>query len=396
MTKHFQAKILTTTMGVDLIEVDAMDEDEARRFVESSGARLLTLKQTGSTGFGKSNQKSFNLPVFNQQLHSLLEAGQTVVDAIEVLGKNDKRGRHRAIYDTLLQALQHGNQLSDAMAKLPSAFPTLYVAMVKASETTGTVRSSIQRFMQYQRQVNEIRSKLVAAATYPAILLGVGFLVISFLMLYVLPRFSAVYDDVGSGRNASMGFVQIWGTFVRNNTLIAWSGFLLGSAVIVGLVFHPAVRGLLYRKLLTTPWIGEKVWILQLARMYRTLGMLLRSGVSVLAAMRMTQASLPTAMQADLQTAIQSVSEGKTISSVLADCGLSTEIAQRLLVAGESSGNLDEMMERIADFYDQETSTWIDTAGRLIEPILMVGIGLVIGAIVLMLYSPIFDLANIV
>jgi general secretion pathway protein F len=161
-------------------------------------------------------------------------------------------------------------------------------------------------------------------------------------------------------------------------------------------VFHPAVRGLLYRKLLTTPWIGEKVWILQLARMYRTLGMLLRSGVSVLAAMRMTQASLPTAMQADLQTAIQSVSEGKTISSVLADCGLSTEIAQRLLVAGESSGNLDEMMERIADFYDQETSTWIDTAGRLIEPILMVGIGLVIGAIVLMLYSPIFDLANIV
>jgi general secretion pathway protein F len=124
--------------------------------------------------------------------------------------------------------------------------------------------------------------------------------------------------------------------------------------------------------------------------------MLLRSGVSVLAAMCMTQASLPTAMQADLQLAIQSVSEGKTISSVLSDCGLSTEIAQRLLVAGESSGNLDEMMERIADFYDLETSTWIDTAGRLIEPILMVGIGLVIGAIVLMLYSPIFDLANIV
>lgn len=396
MTKHFRAKILTTSMGVDLIEIDAMDEDEARRFVESSGARLLSLQQTNSAGFSTPRQKTFNLPVFNQQLHSLLEAGQTVVDAIEVLGKNDRRGHHRAIYDTLLQALQHGNQLSDAMAKLPSAFPTLYVAMVKASETTGTVRASIQRFMQYQKQVNEIRSKLAAAATYPAILLGVGFVVISFLMLYVLPRFSAVYDDVGSGKNGAAGFVQVWGTFVRNNTTLAWSGLLLGSALIVGLTIHPTVRATLYRKLLTTPWIGEKVWILQLARMYRTLGMLLRSGVSVLAAMRMTQASLPAAMQTDLQIAIQSVSEGKPISSVLTECGLSTEIAQRLLVAGESSGNLDEMMERIADFYDQETAAWIDTAGRLIEPVLMVGIGLVIGAIVLMLYSPIFDLANIV
>lgn len=130
--------------------------------------------------------------------------------------------------------------------------------------------------------------------------------------------------------------------------------------------------------------------------MYRTLSMLLRSGVSVLAAMKMTAGSLPLAMQADIRTATLSVSEGKSMSVVLTECGLSTEVSQRLLVAGESSGNLDEMMERIADFYDQEMATWIDTAGRLIEPILMVGIGLVIGAIVLMLYSPIFDLANAV
>jgi general secretion pathway protein F len=164
----------------------------------------------------------------------------------------------------------------------------------------------------------------------------------------------------------------------------------------VMLVMHPAVRGAVYRRLLITPWIGEKVWVLQLARLYRTLGMLLNSGVSVLAAMRMTQASLPAAMQADLTKAVLSVSEGQAMSTVMSDCNLSTEIAQRLLLAGESSGNLDEMMERIADFYDQETTIWIDTAGRLIEPALMLGIGLIIGAIVLMLYSPIFDLANIV
>jgi len=393
---QFRAKVLTGAMSVELVDVDAGSEAEARRVIALSGARVLDLRPIRAGLSGRSRQKPFNLSIFNQQLHSLLDAGQTVVDAIEVLGKNDRRGKHRAIYDTLLQGLQHGNQLSYAMDSLPSVFPPLYVAMVRASETTGTVRAAISRFMQYQRQVDEIRGKLTAAATYPAILLSVGFLVISFLMLYVLPRFSEVYDDAGSSNRNAAGFVQWWGTFVRHNTLVAWSGLFAIIAVVLGLVLHPAVRAAAYRKLLTTPWVGERVALLQLARLYRTLGMLLSSGVSVLAAMRMTQASLPTAMQADLVTAIQAVSEGQSMSNVMSDCNLSTEIAQRLLLAGESSGNLDEMMARIADFYDQETATWIDTAGRLIEPVLMLGIGLIIGAIVLMLYSPIFDLANIV
>jgi general secretion pathway protein F len=393
---HYQAKVLTAAMAVELIDVDAVSAEEARRFVESSGGRLLDLRQLRASWHSKSRGAAFNLSVFNQQLHSLLDAGQPVVDAIDILGHNDRRGRHRAIYDTLLQGLQAGRQLSEAMANLPSIFPPLYVAMVRASETTGTVRASIRRFMQYQRQVDEIRGKLVSAAIYPAILLSVSFVVIAFLMLYVVPRFSAVFDDVAVRNHASAGFVQIWGGFVRHHAVLAWSGFLFGVTMILVLALHPRVRGGLYRKLLTAPWIGEKVWILQLARMYRTLGMLLRSGVSVLAAMRMTGGSLPLAMQADIRVATQSVSEGKPMSVVMAECGLSTEVAQRLLVAGESSGNLDEMMERIADFYDQEMATWIDTAGRLIEPALMVGIGLVIGAIVLMLYAPIFDLANAV
>ena len=393
---QFQAKVLNGAMGVELIDIEAGSEEEARRVVASSGARILNVQAVRNSMARQSGQKAFNLSVFNQQLHSLLDAGQTVVDAIEVLGRNDRRGRHRAIYDTLLRSLQQGNQLSDAMSALPSVFPALYVAMVRASETTGTVRAAIRRYMQYQRQVDEIRGKLKAAATYPAILLSVGFLVISFLMLYVLPRFSEVYDDAGTSNRNAPGFVQMWGTFVRHHTLLAWSGLFLLIAAVTVLVLHPAVRRAAYRKILTLPWVGERVALLQLARLYRTLGMLLNSGVSVLAAMRMTQASLPEAMQADLTAAIQAVSEGRSMSVVMHEFHLSTEIAQRLLLAGESSGNLDEMMERIADFYDQETATWIDAAGRLIEPVLMLAIGLVIGAIVLMLYSPIFDLANIV
>jgi general secretion pathway protein F len=112
--------------------------------------------------------------------------------------------------------------------------------------------------------------------------------------------------------------------------------------------------------------------------------------------MRMTQDSLPEAMHPGLQQAIRQVGEGIALSTAMREAGLSTEVAVRLLIAGEGSGNLSEMMGRTADFYDKETAIWIDTAGRLIEPALMLGIGLVVGAIVLMLYSPIFDLANVV
>ncbi|MFB9287214.1 type II secretion system F family protein [Pseudoduganella plicata] len=386
---------MTAALAVEETLVEAATEDEARRLVASNGGRVIGLRAVGSWS-GRGPRTAFNLSVFNQQMHSLLEAGQTVVDAVDVLARNDRRPRNRAIYEVLLRELKQGNQLSDAMAALPSVFPALYVAMVRSSETTGTVRASISRYMQYQRQVDEIRGKLAAAATYPAILLSVGFLVIVFLMLYVLPRFSAVYEDAGTMRNGDAGFVRWWGAFVRNNELLAWGGMAALLALAITLVVHPAIRGALYRRILTLPWIGERIQVLQLGRLYRTLSMLLTSGLSVLPAMRMTRASLPAAMHGDLDRAIRSVSEGIPLSVAMSDNGLTTEVAVRLLVAGESSGNLDEMMGRTADFYDQETTIWIDTAGRLIEPVLMLGIGLVVGGIVLMLYSPIFDLANIV
>jgi len=392
---QFRIKVLTSAMSVEDAVVEAATETEARQMIASRGGQVIGLQPVGGLS-ARSRKTDFKLSIFNQQLHSLLEAGQTVVDAVDILGRNDRRPATRAVYDVLLRELREGNQLSDAMNSLPSIFPALYVAMIRSSETTGTVRASIRRYMAYQRQVDEIRGKLAAAATYPAILLGVGFLVIGFLMLYVLPRFSEVYDDAGTMAGGDAGFVRWWGGFVRDNELLAWFGLAASVAAIATLILHPAVRTAAYRRILALPWAGERLHVLQLGRLYRTLGMLLQSGLSVLSAMRMTRDSLPGAMHPALDLAIRSVSEGMPLSHAMRENGLSTEVAVRLLVAGESSGNLHEMMGRTADFYDQETAIWIDTAGRLIEPALMLGIGLIVGAIVLMLYSPIFDLANIV
>jgi general secretion pathway protein F len=391
----FEVKLLNESLVVEARMIDAATEAEVRELIAQGAGQILEVRAARKLGW-PAGRHDFRLAIFNQQLHSLLEAGQTVVEAIDILSRNDGRGRNQLIYQTLLSGLRQGRQLSDAMAGLPSVFPKLFVAMVRSSEKTGSIRQAIERYINYQRQVDEITQKLRAAATYPAVLLGVGALVIAFLMLYVLPRFSAVYEDAGSMRRGSAEFVQWWGGFVRNNEILAWTAvlFVLGAAMVP--LFHPAARRAAYRWLLNLPWLGERTHVFQLARLYRTLGMLLQCGVSVLAAMRMTQDSLPEAMHPGLQQAIRQVGEGIALSTAMREAGLSTEVAVRLLIAGEGSGNLSEMMGRTADFYDKETAIWIDTAGRLIEPALMLGIGLVVGAIVLMLYSPIFDLANVV
>ena len=393
---QFRVKLLTQAMVVEEQILEAADQQEVRRMVSAGGGKLLSVTAARQGLGGSRGLQSFNLSIFNQQLLSLLDAGQPVVDALEILGSNDARGGNRHIYETLLQGLRNGKQLSEGMSGLPSVFPALYVAMVRSSETTGTIRTSLRRFMQYQKQIDDIRSKLVAAAIYPAVLMSVGSVVVAFLMLYVVPRFSAVFEEAGPGRQLSAGFVQLWGGFVRNNTVLAYSGAGMLIAAVLLTIKSGQLRAWALQQLVAIPAIGRRVQVFQFGRLYRTFGMLLRSGISMLNAMRMTADALPANMAARMTSAMESVSQGHAISRAMAAAGLGTEVANRLLVAGEASGNLDEMMERIADFYDQETSTWIDTAGKLIEPALMIGIGLVIGAVVLMLYMPIFDLTNVV
>ena len=390
---RFTAKVLNPAGTIDLIELESDSREEAERRLRSEGIRLVSL-QLLDTGFQfQFNVKKFPLDVFNQQLHSLLEAGQSIVDAIEILHDNDLTGRDQKVYRGLLQALKQGRQLSAAMEQQSTIFPPLFVAMVRATETTGGVKEAIQRFMEYRIQVAAIRRKLVAASVYPAILVTVGMLVVSFLLLYVVPRFSIAFDDIQNKKQLA-GFVYIWGSWVRNHSEIAWSGFAGLLVAIVILVLHPASRRFVMAKLIQIPAIGRRIQIFQLARLYRTLGLLLRSGLPLTHSLRLARDSLPSYLYTNLDGAHSQVTEGLPLSRALSQNQLATEVASRLLVAGESSGNLDDMLERVANFHDQEVSGWVDLLGRVLEPTLMVGIGLIIGVVVLLLYMPIFELAN--
>ena len=252
----------------------------------------------------------------------------------------------------------------------------------------------LERYVAYQQQVDTLRDKLVSAAIYPALLVGVGGLVVMFLLGYVVPRFSHIYEDVGSDLPWLSQVLLDWGRLVEAHAL-AMGGVLL--AVIAALVLaarSEAVWAAVGRQAWRTPGIGERLRAFELARFYRTLGMLLSGGIPAVAALRMVSGLLSPTLRSSLQLAIERVREGQPFTATLAACGLATPVAQRMLAVGERAGNLGEMLTRSAEFHEEDTAREIEWLTRLFGPVLMLVIGGAIGLIVVLMYLPIFQLAE--
>jgi general secretion pathway protein F len=234
----------------------------------------------------------------------------------------------------------------------------------------------------------------VNAAIYPAVLLAAGSLVLLFLVAYVVPRFSGIYEDIGGELPFASKMLMQWGRLIDAHGLAVLAGFVAFAALAGYGVLRPGLRAAVGRLLARIPMVGYRIELYQLARLYRTVGMLLRGGLPVVTAFEMTRDLLAVAARPRLVAATRAVREGRSLTDALATQGLTTPVAERMLQVGERSGNMGEMMERIAAFYDEELSRFVDLATRLIEPAMMTVIGLVIGVIVVLMYFPIFELAG--
>ncbi|NWF73109.1 MAG: type II secretion system F family protein, partial [Nitrospirae bacterium] len=265
---------------------------------------------------------------------------------------------------------------------------------IRASERTGDLREALSRYIAYQVQLDQVRKKLVSASIYPIVLLVVGGLVMLFLMMYVVPKFSRIYEDAGKDLPVLSQLLLEWGKVMEEH------GFLvMGSLACVGLASAfgltlPAVKAWILSQLRSVPAIGSRLQVFDLARFYRTLGMLVKGGIPIVAAIEMVSGILPLSLRGPLQAAVRDLREGKPISQAMESHGLTTPVAHRMLRVGERTGQMGEMMERIAVFYDEDIARVLDWLTKLIEPALMAAIGLVIGTIVLLMYFPMFELAG--
>ena len=391
----FQVKALRDPEGVVSILLDAADEADAERQAQANGLAVLSLRRAVAWNLDFFKRRShFPLASFAQELLALLEAGLTMVESIEALAEKESNGPTRATLDHLTIQLRQGRTLSHAMQDLPAAFPALFVASVRATEKTGDLPDALRRYLGYQAQVELVRKKIVSASIYPVLLMGVGLLVLLFLLGYVVPKFSQVYEDIQGNLPLMSQLLLMLGKFLDANGLAVAVVGIGAVALAARLAFSRAARGWLGERLWRIPSIGSRMRLYQLARFYRTLGMLLRGGTPVVTALDMASGLLAPALQPSLARAREAIREGRAISESMSAHGLTTPVALRMLRVGERSGRMDEIMDRIAGFLDEEIARWVDWFTRLFEPLLMVFIGVVIGVIVILMYLPVFELAG--
>ncbi len=377
------------------VKFEAADATDARQQAEAQGYAVVAVKaEAAGRGLGLSRKSAFPLLQFNQSLLILLKAGLSVVEVIETLADRETRADAKQVLTRLHDQLKNGLSFSAALEAQPSVFPPLYVASVRANERTGALTEAIERFVQYRAQSDHMRKRVIGAAVYPAMILGVGTLVIAFLLLYVVPRFSLVFQDLGDRIPLMSRLLLQWGQFAHAHGLqLMAGGVVLLVATGYALTREPVRLGMA-RLIQRIPRFGEYVRVYQLARFYRALGMLQQAGMPIVTALDMVIGLLPASLHSALAAAKRDIGEGRSISAAFETHGLTTAVSLRLLRVAERTGQMGEMLERTAGFHEEDVSQAIEWFIRLFEPLLMIGIGIVIGIVVLLMYAPIFELAG--
>lgn len=394
---QYQLRVLREGLAPYHVELEAGSLEDARIKAEQQGLTVLKVKpHNTSLGLPRIGQKphAFPLMLFCQEFRVLFEAGLTVMEVLQTLIDKETNAVTKLTLQQLLAAVQEGKTLSQAMSLHPNAFPNLFAATISAAETTGDLSEALLRYNQYLENVDLLKKRIISASVYPAIVVSFGLIVLAFLVVYVIPKFSKIYETQIAHVSTSTQYLLSLGKFSQQYGFYILLCLAAAIIIFITLITRSEMRAKLYDALWKLPFFGDKVRVYHLARFYRTFSMLLKSGIPVMTGLNMVENLLGAGLQANLQQAKKHIAEGQHFSHALFKADLTTPVAMRLFNVGEKTGTLDRMMERAASFHEEQMMRWVDRFTKIFEPALMALIGILIGGIVLMMYVPIFELAS--
>lgn len=388
--KNQEGRILEGTL-------EAENEDQARSVLRGRRFTVLELGKASGRGFFRRGPKVKNsdIVIFSRQLATMQAAGLPLVQAIGIIAEQATSKGLKTVLTQVREDVSSGGNFSEALAKHPSAFTSLYVNMVKAGETGGNLDVILERLSTYLEKAQALKSKIVGAMMYPAVIICVMMGVLVFLMVAVVPTFKDVFKSF----NAELPiFTRI---LINISDTLQTKYIQLIGAVGGCIAGFTALKRTEYgSKLIDTvslklPVFGSLLRRMAVARFSRTLGTLQRSGVPILDGMDIVA---KTAGNKVIENAIfkarASIREGEGISGPLRAVGVFPPMVIQMVNAGEETGKLDEMLVRIADFYDQEVDTAVESMMKLIEPLTMVVLGVTVALIVLGMYLPMFQMGQ--
>ena len=382
--------------------ITASDEIALRSDLSKRGYHLFEVKRRGG-------RPSLALPtfgyrrripveefvIFNQELATLLKAGMPLVQSLDILRRRVANPIFKAVLDDVNERVRAGSSLSEAFDAHGTLFPGVYTASILAGEKSGNLEQVIRRYVAYVKVVEGVRRKVISALIYPAVLLTLSLIVVGILVLRVVPQFGGYYEQFGSELPLSTRLIvaistyatAYLGAFVLTVTAIAAAGWLW--------LQRPGHRERVDRWMLSVPLLGGVARKFATSQASRTLATLLGGGIPLVNAIDVAARSIKNRYMArELQLAAQQVREGRALAAAMTDSGAFPDVALKMVDVGEQTGALQEMLNSLSDFYDEEIETNLDRFVTLVEPILLIIMGIVIAGLLLALYMPLFNLSN--
>ena len=372
--------------------VDAPDEGTLRARLQSEGAVVLSIARP-RRALAAPGGKGFDVAWWCRELATLLRAGMSAVEAIETLQLQTTRAGGE-VQVRLLTALHQGQSLSQAMQST-GGFPQVLVASVLASERTSRLADALDDFLQYDKQLKSLRRQAISAAVYPAVVVGVGLLIALFLLTFVMPRFARMYGSF-RGEVSWVTQLMLWFSGALTHSL----PFVLGGLVVLVVGIRWALadgcgRLVWNRVLATVPPLRRAQQDFSRAQLFQALMLTLRGGYPLVEAMRVCERlGLHPGMGAALASAREAIERGQPASDALGRVHLVDAVGERLLRVGERSGQFEQVLRTLADRHAEAFATFVQRAARLVEPLLLLVVAVLVGGIVIMMYMPIFDIAN--
>jgi len=379
----------------------ATDESSLRQDLEKRGLHIFEIKRRGvslSLDFLRRRKKRLPMQqflLFNQELAALLRSGLPLLQALEMMLERVKDQSFHPVLADIRDRVKSGEDLSDAFAAYSEMFPRLYPASLKAGERSGELESVIRRFIRYMKLMLDTRKRVVSALIYPAVLISLSLTMILVLTVYVMPQFQSFYDALEGELPAITQVTLGFSTFLRDY----WG--------LVGLVVVGLVAGLLYWKRtdrgrflidtfkLKLPFLGPIFQKLALSELTRSLATLLSGGIPLVPAFELAADAVGNAsIRERLTPKIQMVREGKAFYEALEESGVVSEMAVDMVKVGEATGALDEMLLNVSDFFDEQVETQLQRLLSLLEPLMLVFMGVIIALILISLYLPMFSIIS--
>lgn len=353
------------------------------------------LGKKGKTAGGKVNLS--DLVIFTRQLATMIDAGLAMVQSLQALADQTDNKVMRDVIKDVTTRVEGGDSFSEALQKHPKVFTRLYYSMVGAGEKGGLLAEILARLATYLENTARLRKKVKSALMYPVAVTVVAIGITTFLLVKVVPVFASIFTDFGGKLPTPTQYLINVSNFMKNNFILIFVALAAGIGGWIYYVKTPAGRAFWDAKRIKLPIFGQIAHKICLARFTRTMASLVRSGVPILEVLTIVQNTVGNVvMENALKTAAVDIERGEGISAALSKHPVFPILIIRMLSAGEQTGKIDSMLERVADFLDEEIETTLDGLTSLIEPILIVFLGVVVGGIVVCMFLPIFKLSDLV